>query len=85
MSTHSPELLKSDISPITAEEILLLVESDYKEGTKAFLASSFPPIVRDMNEGMSADEAVMDYAGPLDLIDMISDFFDFDLDSDEGQ
>jgi predicted ATPase len=85
MSTHSPEFLKDDITPISAEEILLLVESDYKEGSKAFLASSFPPIVRDMKRGMSADEAVPYYAGPLDLMDMLSDLLDSGLNSDKGR
>lgn len=76
ISTHSPEFLKEDITPISAEEIILMVESDYRKGTQAFLDSSFPSIVRDMKRGMTADEAVPHYAGPLDLMDMLSDLLD---------
>ena len=62
------------ILQVKPNEIILLAAGSYKEGTKAFLASDIPQIVEDMENGMSADEAVPHYARPMDLVEMISEF-----------
>ena len=62
------------ILQVKPNEIILLAAGSYKEGTRTFLASDIPQIVEDMENGMSADEAVPHYARPMDLVEMISEF-----------
>lgn len=83
MSTHSAEFLKHDLFPIKPEEIILLAAGSHKEGTKAFLASDIPQLVEDMENGMSADEAVPHYACPMDVVEMLSEFMGSGRDMDD--
>lgn len=82
ISTHCAEFLKHDLYPIKPKEIILLATGSYNEGTKAFLASDIPQIVEDMENGMSADEAVPLYARPMDLVEMLSEFMGSGRDMD---
>lgn len=82
MSTHSAEFLKDEISPITPQEIILLMPGSYKEGTIAFQASSCPHIVEDMKKGMRADEIILDYTNPLDAMEEFLEFMGLDIDLD---
>ena len=83
ISTHSAEFLKHDLFPIKPKEIILLAAGSYKEGTKAFLASDIPQLVEDMENGMSADEAVPHYARPMDMVEMLSEFMGSGRDMDD--
>jgi predicted ATPase len=69
MSTHSADFLKDNISPVTPQEIILLLPGSHNEGTMTLQASSYPPIVRDMKKGMCADEIILDYTHPLDAME----------------
>ena len=78
MSTHSAEFLKDNINPVKPQEIILLRFGDNNEGTTALLASSVPPIIRDMKKGMRADEIILDYAQPVNLMDEFLEFMGLD-------
>jgi len=70
--------LKDNINPVKPQEIILLRFGDNNEGTTALLASSVPPIIRDMNKGMRADEIILDYAQPVNLMDEFLEFMGLD-------
>ena len=82
------EQTNADDRGIENQKIMARIDSQmaagsYKEGTKAFLASNIPQLVEDMENGMSADEAVPHYTRPMDVVEMLSEFMGSGRDMDD--